>query len=199
MSYQVNISYPKPEKLSRGILILRLLFGGIYVGIPHFFLLYFRLIGTAVVGIIAWFAILFTGKYPKGMFNFVFGTTRWSNNVYAYLTFLTDVYPPFSGKEEIEYPVKTTITYPEKLSRGILFLRLFFSIFYVGIPHGFLLFFRLIANTVIGFIAWFAILFTGKYPEKMFNFNLGTLRWITRVGAYMGYMTDEYPPFTGKE
>jgi len=199
MSFPVNISAKNPEKLSRGLLILRLLFGGIYVGIPHYFLLFFRLIAAMVVQFIAFWAVLFTGKYPKGMFEFVFGTYRWAMNVSAYLSFLTDVYPPFSGKESIEYPVKSTIEYPEKLSRGLLIVRLLFSGIYVMIPHGILLFFRLIATMVVSFIAWFAVLFTGKYPESMYNFVFGTFRWCIRLYGYLGFMTDKYPPFSGKE
>ena len=87
MSYQVEVVSQTPEKLSRGLLILRLLFGGIYVGIPHYFLLFFRLIAMMVVSFIAWWAVLFTGKYPKGMFDFVSGTCRWINNVGAYLSY----------------------------------------------------------------------------------------------------------------
>jgi hypothetical protein len=96
-------------------------------------------------------------------------------------------------------PVKYTVDYPEKLSRGILILRTLFGSIYVGIPHGFCLFFYAIAAYVVMFIAWWAILFTGKYPKGMFDFVLGWMRWGLRVNAYMMYMTDKYPPFSGKE
>lgn len=96
------------------------------------------------------------------------------------------------------YPVKLDVDYPEKLSRGILLLRTFFGVFYVMIPHGFCLFFYGIAAMFVQFIAWWAILFTGKYPKGMFDFVVGYYRWSMRVNGYMGYMTDEYSPFNGR-
>ncbi len=96
-------------------------------------------------------------------------------------------------------PVKFTVDYPEKLSRGILILRTLFGSIYVGIPHGFCLFFYSIAAYVVMFIAWWAILFTGKYPKGMFDFVLGLYRWGLRVNIYLSNMTDKYPPFSGKE
>jgi len=98
-----------------------------------------------------------------------------------------------------DYPVKYNVDYPEKLSRGILLLRTFLGWIYVGIPHGVCLGLYGIAAAVVMFIAWWAVLFTGKYPKGMFDFVLGYFRWGARVGAYMGFMTDKYPPFTSKE
>jgi len=72
------------------------------------------------------------------------------------------------------------------------------AFFYVMIPHGFCLFFYGIAAMFVQFIAWWAILFTGKYPKGMFDFVVGYYRWSMRVNGYMGYMTDEYPPFNGR-
>jgi hypothetical protein len=99
MAYPARLTVDYPDKLSRGILILRLLFGWLYAGIPHGICLVFYGIAAFVVIIIAWFAVLFTGKYPRGMFDFVVGLYRWQMRVNAYLVFLTDEYPPFSGKE----------------------------------------------------------------------------------------------------
>ncbi len=96
-------------------------------------------------------------------------------------------------------PVKFSIEYPEKLSRGLLLLKTFFGWLYVLIPHGFLLFFYSIAACVVTFVAWWAILFTGKFPKGMFDFLVGYQRWSNRVNAYMFFMTDVYPPFSGKE
>ncbi len=96
-------------------------------------------------------------------------------------------------------PVKFTIDYPEKLSRGILLLKTFFGWLYVFIPHGFVLFFYGIAAFFVTLIAWWAILFTGKYPKGMFDFVVGYQRWSNRVNAYMLLLTDVYPPFSSKE
>ena len=95
----VKFSVDFPEKLSRGILLLKTFFGWIYVLIPHGIVLCFYGIAVLVVTFVAWWAILFTGKYPKGMFDFVVGYQRWSNRVNAYMLLLTDVYPPFSSRE----------------------------------------------------------------------------------------------------
>ncbi len=95
--------------------------------------------------------------------------------------------------------VKLNIEYPEKLSRGILLLKTFFGWLYVGIPHGIILGLYSIAVAVVTFIAWWAILFTGEYPQGMFKFVEGYFRWWMRVQAYMMLMTDKYPPFSGEE
>jgi len=99
MSYPVAFQVEYPERLSRGWVVLKGLFGWLYVGIPHGIILFFYGIAVAVVTFIAWWAILFTAKYPRGMYDFVVGYMRWNNNVNAYLSLLRDEYPPFSGRE----------------------------------------------------------------------------------------------------
>ena len=96
-------------------------------------------------------------------------------------------------------PVKFSVDYPEKLSRGLLLLKTFFGWFYVLIPHGFILCFYGIAAIFVTFVAWWAILFTGKYPKGMFDFVVGYQRWSNRVNAYILFQTDVYPPFSAKE
>lgn len=96
------------------------------------------------------------------------------------------------------YPVILDVKYPEKTSRVLLIVRTLFGALFVGIPHGFCLFFYAIASMVVAFIAWWAILFTGRYPRGMFEFNVGLMRWVLRVNGYMQMWTDTYPPFTGK-
>ncbi len=97
------------------------------------------------------------------------------------------------------HPVHFNIDYPPSLSRGLLILRTFFGYFYVMIPHGFILAFYGVAVSFVLFIAWWIVLFTGKYPEGMFRFVEKYFRWYLRVGAYMTFMTDVYPPFNGEE
>lgn len=100
----------------------------------------------------------------------------------------------------IDSPVKFTVDYPEKLSRGSLVLKTLFGWLYVGIPHGIILMLYGIAVSVVLFISWWAILFTGRYPKGMFSFILGYVRWYLRVYAYWGnWFTDKYPPFSGEE
>lgn len=185
------------ETYSRGELLLRSFFAPFYIGIPHYFLLFFIAIGVSFVSFIAFFAVLFTGKYPKGMFDFVVKYMRWDARVSTRFLNLRDGYPKF-GLEAEDEGITFEVPYPEKLSRGLVLLRAFFGFFYVLIPHGFVLYFRLLWSALLMFIAWFAVLFTGKYPQGMFDFVVGTYRWGYRVGLYMSLMTDEYPKFSGK-
>ncbi len=97
MAYPAQLSIEAPEKLSRAHLILRTLFGFIYIGIPHGICLVLYAIAVVFAFIIAWFAVLFTAKYPPGLFKFVEGYYRWQWRVNAYTWFMTDKYPPFSG------------------------------------------------------------------------------------------------------
>jgi hypothetical protein len=97
---QVKFTVDYPEKLSRGMLIVKTLFGWLYVGIPHGICLALYGIAAFIVIFLSWWAILFTGKYPKSFFYFVLGYWRWQLRVYAYWGyFFTDKYPPFSGAE----------------------------------------------------------------------------------------------------
>jgi hypothetical protein len=97
------------------------------------------------------------------------------------------------------YPATYQVEHPEKLSRGLLLLRIFFGWLYVGIPHGIVLWFYAIAVGFVQFISFFTVLFAGKYPIGMFNFVVGFMRWSNRVSIYMAWMRDEYPPFSNAE
>jgi hypothetical protein len=88
------------------------------------------------------------------------------------------------------YPVSLRVEYPERLSRGLIFVK-----WLLLFPHYIVVWALQIVAGIITFIAWFAILFTGRYPRAMFDFNVGVLRWSTRVQAYFNLMTDAYPPF----
>lgn len=94
--------------------------------------------------------------------------------------------------------VVVDIAYPEKLGRGLVVLKFLLGWLYVGIPHGIALMLYAIAVAVVDFIAFWIILFTGKYPRGMFDFVVGLFRWQMRVTAYTGFMRDEYPPFNGR-
>ncbi|MFC2155920.1 DUF4389 domain-containing protein [Acidobacteriota bacterium] len=123
---------------------------------------------------------------------------NWQTRVNATMSNLSDGYPAFDTNDTSE-TISVTQEYPAQLSHGLLLLRTFFGIFYVLIPHGFCLWFRGIGTGVLAFLTWWVVLFTGNYPENWHAFNVGTLRWGLRLGFYMGFLTDEYPPFSGKE
>jgi hypothetical protein len=146
---------------------------------------------------VTFWVALFTAKFPESIFKFQLGMLNWNLRVEAVLANLVDGYPAFfpSGTSNT---VSLEVPRPERVSRGLVLLRLLSPI-YVWIPHGFCLFFRLIATGVLGFLAWWAILFAGTYPSRWHAFNVGTFRWIARVLLYIGYFTDEYPKFSGKE
>lgn len=186
------------ERYSRGQLLLRSFFGFLYIGIPHIFLLFFVGIWAAILMFCAWWVVLFTAKYPRGMFDFQVKLYNWQTRLSASMYNLVDGYPAFgvNGKSD---KVSLEAEYPEKLSRGLLLLRLLFGYFYVMIPHAFCLLFRAIGTYIVMFLAWWAVLFTGKYPATWHAFVVGQLRWGLRINLYMGFMTDQYPPFSGKE
>ncbi|MBI4977944.1 MAG: DUF4389 domain-containing protein [Spirochaetes bacterium] len=194
----MQFSITHQERYSRGQLLLRTLFGMFYIALPHGFLLFFASIWAMILGFLAFWAVLFTGKYPQSWFDYQVKLLAWSNRLMASMYNFTDEYPAF-GTKGTSQSVSLTVPYPEKSSRGLLLLRMFFGIFYIWIPHGFCLVFRVYGMMFLMFLAWFAILFTGKYPKRFFDFNVGTLRWMNNLSLYTGLMTDEYPKFTGKE
>lgn len=145
---------------------------------------------------ISWWAILFTGKYPKMFFEYQIGLTQWTLRVAARMLNLSDGYPPF-GLQATDDRVSLEVPYPEKLSRGMLLLKTFFGYFYVILPHMVVIMFLMIAAYVVMAISWFTILFAGMYPEGMHNFMVGILRWVTRLQLYF-FLSDKYPPFSLK-
>lgn len=185
------------ENYSRGELLLRLFFGFIYIGIPHLFCLTFVSIWAGIQGFIAWWAILFTGVYPKSMFDFAAGMIKWNIRLAASLTNLIEGYPQI-GVFKNHPDVELDIPYPERISRGGLLLRTMFGALYAGIPHIFCLYFRFIAGAFLNFFAFFSLLFTGSYPKNWFDFLVGNLRWSTRMNLFLSHMDEKYPPFTGK-
>jgi hypothetical protein len=186
------------EKYSRSELLLRTLFGFFYIALPHLFLLFFVGIWGSILGFIAFWMILFTGKYPQSMFEFQVGLLRWSLRVNARISNVADGYPAF-GIKGTDDKTLFEVEYPERISRGLVLVRLFFGAFFVFLPHFFILFFRGLWVAILEFLAWWIVLFTGTYPVTFHEWVVGQLRWTTRVSLYMGYMTDKYPPFTGDE
>lgn len=194
----MKLSITHQEDYSRGQLILRLFLGWLYIGIPHGFLLFFVGIWSAILAFATFWVVLFTQKFPKGIFDWQLKYMSWGLRASAVLSNLVDGYPEFfpSGQSDT---VKLSEDYPEKVRWWLVLLRCLFGEIYVGIPHGICLIGRFIATAVLMFLAWWAVLFTGRYPERMHAFNVGTFRWVYRISMYMGYFTDTYPPFSGKE
>ncbi len=194
----MKLTITRQDSYSRGELLLRTLFGWLYIMIPHCVVMMFVAIWAAILGFLAFWVVLFTGKYPQSWFEFQVKVMNWSSRLYATVYNLVDGYPAI-GPGGTSDKVNLEVEYPESLSRGLVLARLFFGFFYVMIPHGFCLYFRMIAHGFVSLIAWFIVLFTGEFPENMHSFLVGTIRWMTRYSLYMALMTDEYPPFSGKE
>jgi len=132
--------------------------------------------------------ILFQQKYPRWWFDWNIALTKFSYRVITYMGLLRDEYP--STDEEQAVHIK--LDYPGDLNRWLPLVKWF-----LAIPHYIVLAFLLIAAIVCVIIAWFAILFSGRYPIGLFNFVTGVLRWTLRVSAYAGLLiTDRYPPFS---
>jgi hypothetical protein len=183
------------------------------LAIPHFVVLAFLWVAFFLLTVVAFFAILFTGRYPKSIFEFNVGVMRWSWRVayYSYGVNGTDQYPPFT-LGDADYPAHFDVAYPEKLSRGLVLVKWWL----LAIPH--LLIVGLFTSglvwwtTEIGsgnnaaeagtgliailvLIAVVILLFTGRYPQGLYDLVMGLNRWVLRVGAYVSLMRDEYPPF----
>jgi hypothetical protein len=183
--YPVRLDVEYPDQLSRLLIFVKWL-----LAIPHYFALFFLGIGAYVVGILSFFAVLITGKYPEGMFNYMVGVLRWAARVQAYLFLMVDAYPPFSLEDDPNYPVRLEIDYPPTIARWRPLVQ-----WLLVIPALFLAYLILFAAEVCVFLAWFAILITGRYPQGMFNVVLIGHRWALRAGTYLYWMEEEYPPF----
>jgi hypothetical protein len=194
-SQPVTLTFDAPEKVANWRPLVNWL-----LAIPHFVILYGLRILSQVVGIISWFAIVFTGSLPEGLANIQMMYMRYEMRTYTFVLFMRETYPPFAfgttaydGGEDSQVRVDFG---PRLTERNRLTVA--FRIILV-IPHLVVLAVLGFAATVVTFIALFAVLFTGRWPDGMRSFVLNVYRWYLRVSTYFLLLTDEYPPFAFAE
>ena len=207
-AYPVRVDATLDVPLSRWLWLVKWV-----LVIPHYVVLVFLWVAFVVLSVVAMVAIVFTGRYPRAIFEFNVGVLRWTWRVqyYAIGAFGTDRYPPFTLADDPHYPAHLDIEYPARLSRGLALVKWWL----LAIPH------YIIIGLFTGSGLWFAwqygeqrqswaglgligilaviaavvLLMTGRYPEQIYDFVLGMNRWVLRVAGYAGLMTDRYPPF----
>jgi hypothetical protein len=206
--YPLRLEGDLSPRLSRWLWIVKL-----FLIIPHAIVLFFLAIAFVVLSVVALFAILFTGRYPRGIFDFNVGVLRWSWRVgyYSYSALGTDEYPPFTLAEVPDYPARLSVRYPQELSRGLVLVKWWL----LALPH-YLIIGVFTGGAFAGYnqashhdawaygsgligllvcIAGIALLFVGRYPRGLYDLVMGMNRWVYRVVAYAALMTDQYPPF----
>jgi Domain of unknown function (DUF4389) len=207
--YPVRIEGQLATGLSRWLWLVKWI-----LAIPHYIVLAFLWLTLIVLTIVAFFAILFTARYPRGIFDFNVGVLRWTWRVafYSYGALGTDRYPPFTLDDVPDYPARLEVAHPEQLSRGLVLVKWWLLAIPQYIVTGIFLgggsyaaaqvdewFWGIGFETgLIGILVLFAgvaLLFTTRYPSGLFDLVVGLDRWVARVAAYVLLMRDEYPPF----
>jgi hypothetical protein len=206
--YPLQLDGDLDPPLSRWLWLVKWL-----LAIPHFVVLAFLWLAFVVMWVVALVAILFTGRYPRAVFDFNLGVLRWTWRVvfYSYSALGTDRYPPFTLADVPDYPARLQVEYPQSLSRGLALVKWWL----LALPH------YLVVGVFAGgawagwnagndsamwtsgggligllvCVAGIVLLFTGRYPRTIFDFVMGMNRWVYRVVAYAALMTDAYPPF----
>lgn len=207
--YPVRLEGRLDPELSRWLWLFKWV-----LALPHFVILGFLWLGFVVLTVVAGFAVVFTGRYPKRIFEFNVGVMRWTWRVtyYSYSALGTDRYPPFT-LADADYPASFNVAYPEHLSRGLALVKWWL----LAIPHYLIIGLftsGLVWSTtelngsgdqvlqigggligILVLVAGVMLALTGRYPQGIFDLVMGLNRWVYRVVAYAGLMRDEYPPF----
>ncbi|HZD88147.1 MAG TPA: DUF4389 domain-containing protein [Gaiellaceae bacterium] len=200
--FPVRVEGEPTEPLSRWLWLVKWL-----LLVPHIVCLLFLWLTFTVASIAAFVVLLFTGRYPRGLFDWNVGVMRWTWRVsfYGYSALATDRYPPFTMTDVDDYPARLEVRYPDRQRRGLPLI----GWWLLGIPQ--YLVAGLLAGGTVGWgVHWgygggvvgvlvlvvaLLLLFTDRYPRDVFDLIMGFNRWGLRVLAYAALMTPEYPPF----
>ncbi len=198
-SYPVRLEGEPTEPLSRWLWLVKWL-----LLIPHYICLLLLFVTLILTTIAAFFVLLFTGRYPRGLFDWNVGILRWTWRVafYGYSALGTDRYPPFTMGEAPDYPARLEIDYPEQQRRGLPLI----GWWLIGIPQYVIA--GLLSGGGVGWgrygggvvgvlvlVVGLLLLFKNRYPRDVFDVMMGFNRWVVRVGIYALLMTPQYPPF----
>lgn len=187
--YPVILHIPRPERTSRLYAFFRW-----FLALPHILFLFPYSIFIAFVQFLTFWGIIFTGNHPRVFREPNERFFRYSSLIFAYLMFLSDEYPPFSGDPSRLYPVRIEVSFPEKMSRLEVFFR-----FLLILPVGVFGVFYAAMIQIILFITFWVILLTGRISDGLWNLLKHYFIFATRVNAYAYFLTDEYPPFHGRQ
>jgi hypothetical protein len=183
--YAASFEISYPAELNRWLPLVKWL-----LAIPHLIALFFVGIGAVFALVYGFFVVLFTGGWPRGAFDYVVGTIRWTYRVLAYYHLMTDAYPPFSLADDPEYPVRLNIDYPEHIVNWRPLAQWLLAIPYLIVAA--VLYWL---TGVLTVVAFFTVLFTKQIPRGVFELMVPGMRWTLRGNAYAAFMTDLYPPF----
>ncbi len=185
LGYPVQLEISQPAELNRWLPLVKWL-----LVIPHLIVLFFVGIGAFFVAIFGFFAVLITGAWPRGAFDYMVGTFRWGYRVFAYMHLMVDPYPPFSLADDPGYPVRLNIEYPEHVDRWRPLVQ-----WLLAIPYLFVAGILYWITGLMTVAAFFTILFTKRIPQGVFELMIPGLRWNLRGNAYAYFLADRYPPW----
>jgi hypothetical protein len=184
--YPVTYKQQPPEKRDRLTIFFRWI-----LAIPHYIWSFFYGIATFFVAFIAWFAIVITGRWPRGLYDFVAGYLRYYGRLTAYVSLIVDTYPPFDGAEHPEYPVQISVAPPkETYSR----LKAFFR-FILAIPIFIVQYVLTIWLFLLSVAIWFVGVFAGRTSPGLMELTRMPMAYYVRSTAYFNLITEDWPPF----
>lgn len=188
--YPLRLDLEAPDRIARWRPLVHWL-----LAFPHYVISYALSVLMNAITFVAFFAILFTKRYPAGLFKFAVMSMRYQWRVSSYAMYLREPYPPFEFDTDLEDPgtdpAHLSVEYPQELKRWLPFVK-----WLLAFPHYLALLVLAIGAFFVWILSFFAVLFTGRYPEGLRRYMVGVMRWGQRVAAYVGLLTDRYPPFS---